>query len=395
MEPPALDAAPRASEVGRDFTVVAMVLAGACTFINVYCTQPLLPILSRTYKASAAAVSLTVSATTFGVALAAPLVGLVAESIGRKRVIVPALFGLSLPTLLAATSTSLQMLIFWRFVQGLFVPGIIAVMMAYINEEWEGRGTGLAMSAYVSGTVLGGFSGRFITGFVTTYWHWRMTFVVLGVVNLIGAVGVRRWLPKARRFIPAHHLKASIGDALRHLRNPRLLANFGMGFTVLFGLAATFTYVNFYLAAPPYRLDAAQLGSVFLVYLLGVLVTPMAGRYLDRHGFRKTAVLALSVSLAGLALTLAHSLWLIIAGLALFSSGIFITQASATVQTGTVAGRARSSAAGLYITFYYLGGSFGATIPAWFWARGGWLWVVAVIALASCGSFAFARWSAK
>ena len=395
MEPPALDAAPRASEVGRDFTVVAMVLAGACTFINVYCTQPLLPILSRTYKASAAAVSLTVSATTFGVALAAPLVGLVAESIGRKRVIVPALFGLSLPTLLAATSTSLQMLIFWRFVQGLFVPGIIAVMMAYINEEWEGRGTGLAMSAYVSGTVLGGFSGRFITGFVTTYWHWRMTFVVLGVVNLIGAVGVRRWLPKARRFIPAHHLKASIGDALRHLRNPRLLANFGMGFTVLFGLAATFTYVNFYLAAPPYRLDAAQLGSVFLVYLLGVLVTPMAGRYLDRHGFRKTAALALSVSLAGLALTLAHSLWLIIAGLALFSSGIFITQASATVQTGTVAGRARSSAAGLYITFYYLGGSFGATIPAWFWARGGWLWVVAVIALASCGSFAFARWSAK
>ncbi len=395
MDLPAPEIAPRSSEVGRDFTVVAVVLAGACTFLNVYCTQPLLPVLSRTYQASAAAVSLTVSATTFGVALAAPLVGLLAESIGRKRVIVPALFGLTLPTLLAATSTSLQMLIFWRFVQGLFVPGIIAVMMAYINEEWEGRGTGRAMSAYISGTVLGGFSGRFISGLVTTAWHWRMTFVVLGVINLVGAFGVRRWLPKARRFIPAHHLKASIRDALRHLRNPQLLANFGLGFTVLFGLAGTFTYVNFYLAAPPYRLDAAQLGSVFFVYLLGVVVTPLAGRYLDRHGFRRTAALALGISLAGLALTLAGSLGVIIAGLALFSSGIFITQASATVQTGTVAGRARSAAAGLYLTFYYLGGSCGATIPAWFWARGGWLYVVALIAAAACGSFAFAWRSAK
>ena len=390
MELPTPVAAVRDSEVGRNTTVVAMVLAGACTFINVYCTQPLLPILRTTYQASAAAVSLTVSATTFGVALAAPLVGLVAESIGRKRVIVPALFGLTLPTLLAATSTSLRMLILWRFVQGLFVPGIIAVMMAYINEEWEGRETGWAMSAYVSGTVLGGFSGRFITGLVTTYWNWRMTFVVLGAVNLLGAFGVRRWLPKARRFVPAHHLKASIDDALRHIRNPRLLANFGMGFTVLFGLAGTFTYVNFYLAAPPYRLDAAQLGSVFFVYLLGVGITPMAGRYLDRHGFRRTAVLALSISLAGLALTLVPSLWIIIAGLALFSSGIFITQASATVQTGTVAGRARSSAAGFYITFYYLGGSFGATAPAWFWARGGWSYVVALIAVAACASFVLA-----
>ena len=394
MDLPTPDISARASETGRDFTMLAMVLAGTCTFLNVYCTQPLLPILSHTYHASAAAVSLTVSATTFGVAVAAPLVGMVAESIGRKRVIVPALFGLAVPTLLAATSNSLHTLILWRFLQGVFVPGIIAVMMAYINEEWEGRGTGWVMSAYISGTVLGGFLGRFISGLVTTHWDWRTTFVVLGVVDLLGAFGVRRWLPKARRFVRSHHLGASIGDAVSHLRNPRLLANFGMGFAVLFSLAGTFTYVNFYLAAPPYHLDAAQLGSVFFVYLLGVIVTPFAGRYLDRHGFRKTAALALAISLTGLALTLVHSLWIIIPGLALFSSGIFITQASATVQTGTVAGRARSSAAGLYITFYYLGGSFGATVPAWLWARGGWPYVVALIAAAACGSFVFALRSA-
>jgi predicted MFS family arabinose efflux permease len=73
-----------------------------------------------------------------------------------------------------------------------------------------------------------------------------------------------------------------------------------------------------------------------------------------------------------LLLTLVHSLAVIIVGLALASSGVFIYQAVGTVQTGIVAGKARSSAAGLYVTFYYIGGSLGATITGWTWVAGGW-----------------------
>jgi len=60
-------------------------LAGMCTFLNVYCTQPLLPYFQRLYKASEIEVSLTVSATILAVAIAAPFVGMIAESIGRRR----------------------------------------------------------------------------------------------------------------------------------------------------------------------------------------------------------------------------------------------------------------------------------------------------------------------
>jgi MFS transporter, YNFM family, putative membrane transport protein len=74
----------------------------------------------------------------------------------------------------------------------------------------------------------------------------------------------------------------------------------------------------------------------------------------------------------GLLLTLSRPLPLIVVGLALFSSGIFIFQAVGTVQTGIVAGKARSSAAGLYVTFYYVGGSLGAIVTGWTWAADGW-----------------------
>src|SRR5262249_8469728 len=129
-----------------DKPIVATMLAGTCTFLNIYCTQPLLPVLQQVFHASELQVSYTVSATILATALTAPFIGMFAERSGRKKVIVPSLFLLTVPTLLAATSTSLHALVFWRFAQGLFVPGIIAVMLAYISEEWAGRGVGLAMS---------------------------------------------------------------------------------------------------------------------------------------------------------------------------------------------------------------------------------------------------------
>ncbi|MGA2904440.1 MAG: MFS transporter [Candidatus Korobacteraceae bacterium] len=352
--------------------MAACFLAGVCTYLNMYCTQPLLPYLQRVFHASEIDVSMTVSATILAVALVAPFVGLMAESIGRKKVIVPSLYALTVPTMLVATSHTLKELIFWRFMQGLFVPGVVTVIMAYIVEEFAGAHVGRAMSAYVSGSVLGGFLGRYISGLVAHHFRWEDAFIVIGFINLAGAVVVQRALPKPRHFVRATNVRNSLAEMLHHLRNPQLLAVYGMAFAVLFSLVGAFTYTNFHLARPPYRLNSAQLGSVFFVYLLGVAITPLSGRFLDHYGMRRTAVLATGFTTTGLLLTLCRPLPLIIAGLALFSSGIFIFQAVGTVQTGIVAGRSRSSAAGLYVTFYYIGGSLGAIVTGWAWGAGAW-----------------------
>jgi MFS transporter, YNFM family, putative membrane transport protein len=378
-----------------DLSLIAVMLAGVSTFLDVYTTQPLLPFLQRVFGASVRGVSLTVSATTFGIAIAAPLVGLIGEVAGRKRVIVPAIFGLSLPTMLAATSHSLRALVLWRFCQGFFIPGIIAVMLAYIGEEWAERGVGTAMSAYIAGTVVGGFTGRFISGVIAAHWSWQAPFVILGALNLISGLLVRSWLPPSTVFVRGRAVGEIVREGLGHLRNSRLLANYGMGFSLLFSLVGAFTYVNFYLAAPPFRMNSAQLGMVFFVYLFGAVVTPLGGKLLDRSGFQATAIVALVLSLLGLALTLNKMLWLVIIGLALYCTGLFISQAAATVQTGRIAGRARSSAAGLYVTLYYLGGSLGALVPAWFWSHGGWIACVGVFSVSSVATLAFGLLSAR
>src|SRR3712207_1167381 len=52
-----------------------VVLAGFCSFLSLFATQPLLPEFIRIFHGTKASVSLTVSAATMGVAIAAPLIG--------------------------------------------------------------------------------------------------------------------------------------------------------------------------------------------------------------------------------------------------------------------------------------------------------------------------------
>jgi predicted MFS family arabinose efflux permease len=370
----------------KDRRTAAVVLAGFCAFLNLYAPQPLLPTLAREFHTSPAGVSLLITASTVAVAIAAPLAGILSDHLGRKRVLVPSALLLAVPSWLAATAASLDQLVFWRFWQGVFTPGISVVVSAYINEEWE-MGVGRAMSAYVSGTVLGGFSGRMLAGLIASRFLWRAAFAVLGTLAAAAGVLVWAWLPPGTRFIkaageassPVLLAVSSLSAMARHMRNPRLLATFAVGFCVLFSMLATFTYVNFYLAAPPFGLSVAALGFLFVVYLAGALATTIAGRWIDRAGHRLTITVAFGGGVAGILLTLIPSLPVILLGLSLCSSGTFIAQSASTSYVGTITREARAAALGLYVLFYYVGGSLGAALPGQFWNGGGWPACVALI----------------
>jgi MFS transporter, YNFM family, putative membrane transport protein len=374
--------------------MAAVAVAGLCAFLSLYAPQPALPHLAKLFGATAGRISSVVSATTFGVALSAPIAGMVADRFGRKRLIVVSLFGLALSTGLCATAGGLAQLVLWRFVSGVFTPGIIASALAYIAEEWSEGGAPRGTAIYVSATVLGGFIGRVLTGFLVERGDWRLAFLILGLATLAGAVFVLRALPASRNFIKQSSLVRSLSDFARHLRNPRLIATYVVGFDVLFSLVATFTYITFHLAAEPYRLGPAGQGMLFFVYLFGLFITPASGSLIGKIGHHRALPLAIAFSCAGVLLTLAGPLWLVILGLAACSSGVFVSQAAASGYVGVAADRARSVAAGLYVTFYYVGGSVGAVLPGLIWSLAGWPGCVALVVAVQvlAGTVAFVFW---
>ena len=358
-----------------------------CAFLGLNCTQPLLPLLTQLFHASKTGVSLTVSAATLGVALSAPFFGAFTERLPRKKVIVASLIGIALPTLLAATSTSLVQLICWRFLQGLTIPGIIAVVITYIGEEWPRNRVALIMSFYVSGTALGGLIGRISSGILADRFNWRISFLSLGAFTLFGAVAVAAWLPSgSRRPVLAGDSKPLAwihqipGQMQGLFRNPRLVATFAVGFNILFSHVAVFTWITFHLAAAPYLLSTTALSSLFFVYLIGLLITPFAGYLITKAGLRAGVGGAMCCSMVGVLTTLAPPLPVVILGLTLVCTGVFIAQTAAQshLRTAAPAG-ARVTAAGLYVTSYYLGGTAAGVLPGAFWALGKWPACVAFI----------------
>lgn len=363
----------------RAGVLTALFITGFTTFLTLYVTQPLLPRFRQIFHSSEALVSLTVSAPVLAVALTAPLVGVLADALGRKRVIVAALLGLALPTGLAATAGGLGQLLVWRFLQGLFIPGVIAVVMAYISEESPRHVVGSTMATYVTGTVVGGFAGRFLMGWGSSGWGWHAMFAVLGAITLAGALATWWLLPRSTKHVRRMDDASPLQTLGMHLHNPQLVATYLVGFNVLFCLTGTFTYVNFYLADEPFHLKPAALASIFAVYLIGAVITPMAGRILDRVGYRRALMGAVGMGVTGILMTLIHRTPLVIAGLALSCSGTFVCQSAASSNVGKAAGKARSSAAGLYVALYYLGGCVGSALPGFFWKLTGWPGCVAMI----------------
>lgn len=352
---------------------------GFFAFLNVYSMQAVLPMVMRDFGATPVQAGATVGATVLAIALVSPFMGMLSDALGRKRILCSALFALSLPTALIALAPNLGSIVLLRFAQGLAVPGIVVVLIAYLSEEFQSGNVARMTSTYVGGTVMGGFCGRFITGHAGELLGWRGAFVVLAALNLLGALWVLWALPASRHFVPNRNVRGALQVLGRHLRNRRFMAICALGFCVLFSLVGCFTYVNLYLAEPPFNLSASGLANVFCVYLLGVVVTPMAGRFILRLGFLRSVLCMLALSACGLLLTLLPTLAAVMAGLALCSTGVFICQSATISHIADTVTEGRSLATGIYYLGYYAGGASGAWIAGL--AFEGWHWGGSVLSI--------------
>ncbi|MBN9051273.1 MAG: MFS transporter [Rhizobiales bacterium] len=376
---------------------IAVAIIGYCAFINLYSPQALLPLLQQEFAASAADVSYLITVSVLAVALTAPFTGTVSDVLGRRRVILAAMAFVGLPAIFGAMSHSLTELMIWRFVQGLALPPIFAVAIAYIGDEFPPRQATAAIGLYTAGSSLGGFSGRFFTGLITDIADWRVAFITLALINITGAIIVFFLLPREKRFVRSPGLLVSARQMLAHLRNPRLVATYAVGFCVLFNFVSIFTFINFHLAAPPYLLTPSLLGAIFLTYLMGSVTTPLVGHLVARFGRRNLMIELVFIWMFGVLLTLATPLPLIIVGLMICAAAGLMCQAVSTGYVTVSTPTGRSSAVGLYATSFYVGGACGGVLGSIAWTIGDYpaCVVLAVAVLAIIAAIVAAFWDSS
>ena len=280
-----------------------------------------------------------------------------------------------------------------RALLGAVIAGLPAAAMAYIGEEVAANAQARAMGLYIAGNALGGMSGRFVAALLTDLGSWRIALAVIGVFGLVAAVVFWRRLPDSRHFQPRAATPARIlRDTLAIYRDPGLPWLFLVAFLAMGAFVGLYNFLGFRLLESPYLLGQSAIGAIFLLYLVGTWASALSGRLAERHGRQKVMWRMVAVMGAGLALTLAQPLWLIIAGVGVFTFGFFAAHALASGWVGRRAGERRALASALYLSSYYLGASVIGSVAGTAWAAGHWPGLALLLGACVLATGAVALW---
>jgi MFS transporter, YNFM family, putative membrane transport protein len=361
----------------------ALLLAGFATFAALYDVQPLLPALSNEFAITPATASLALSATTIALAVALFVAGSLSETIGRKTPIVASLAASSIITFACAIAPNFTTLLGLRLLEGIAISGVPAIAMAYISEEVGSEALGFSMGLYVAGTALGGMSGRFIVGFVANVAGWRGGLLAIGLLGVVCAIAVAILLPASTNFTPRPQSAREHVETYRaHIADAGLPWLYATSFLIMGSFVMLYNYVGFRLAAPPFGLNQAAIGAIFVVYLVGSAASAIMGRLADRYGRRNVLWISEAIFLAGALITLSKDIVTIIAGITILTVGFFGAHSVASSWVGRRATRDRAHATALYLFAYYLGSSVLGSLGGVVYGASGWTGTVLAAATA-------------
>jgi YNFM family putative membrane transporter len=362
--------------IDRPYHLQALVFSlVVAAFSTVYITQPVLPVLTAEFRVSEFLASLSVSAVILGMALANLPWGRLADRKPVRPIILAGGVVITACGFFSASTASLWLLILARFIQGLFIPTLSTCVVVYLGRNLPLERLNVVMGTYVSATVAGGLSGRLLGGWIHPPLHWRYAFVTTSILLFTATLAALRWLPPETQKIeiPEQELGFFSLLARRDVRHI-LLVPFG----AFFVFSSLFNYLPFYLAAPPFNAPTQIITLMYLSYLLGVVIGPVAGNLSNRFGNGAIMVGGTVLFALAIMVSLIPSIWAVAGSLAGVCAGFFAIHAAAAGLLNRKLTVSRGRGNSLYILFYYLGGSAGITLSGLAYERGGWTGVAAL-----------------
>lgn len=338
--------------------LVGLFCAGIATFAQLYSVQGVLPLLRADLGITPAQAALSVSAATLGLAAAVVPWSAVSDRYGRRRTMIVAILAATVFALMSIFAPTYPLLVGIRCLEGAALGGIPAVAMAYLAEEVHHGHATMAAATYISGTSIGGLSGRLVAAPVADLFGWRHGVLAVTILAAVATVAFILISPQQRHFTPKPiRLAALTSRVMGTLTDVRLLVLYLQAFLLMGSFVAMYNYLGFHLGAPPFSISAGWVSLMFLAYLSGTWSSSTAGRLASRFGRREVLVGSAGLMLLGAALTLVMWLPAIIAGLLLYTAGFFAAHAIANGWVPTLAQESPAQAASLYTLAYYTGSS--------------------------------------
>ena len=306
---------------------IAVFALVSASFANIYITQPVLPVLQHEFQVTPVKVSFTVSAVIFGIVLSSLFFGSLSDKISIHPILLTGGICVAAGGMVSALTHDFKILVAARFFQGLFIPALTTSLSAWLARTLPGPGLSVVMGSYVSATVLGGLSGRLLGGFIHPPLHWRYAFFSAAGLILAATFAAVLVLPRTKSVGGPSNVSKS--GLLSLLKRKDLVLIYGCGAGALLIFSPVFNFLPYRMEGAPFHFSTELTTLIYLVYVLGIFLGPLAGRFSNRFGAGRTLVIATLIEAAALLLLLIPWVAAVIMGLLGVCAGFFTTHAVA------------------------------------------------------------------
>jgi len=341
-----------------------------------YATQPLQPLLAKEFDVSIVKASYFTAVIMLFLALAPIVYGYILERVNAKKVLIVASVVLFVTNIILSFSNSFEMFLSARTLEAIVTPAILTACMSILASDKENIKRN--MSFYVASTVFGGLIGRVMSGFIASTFGWRMVFLSLSLALFIGLYLIKK-LPSNSE---ANLTKAKISDIVSILKNRNFLVIYILMFFVFFVFAGVLNTLPFRMKDEFPSTSEMQIGLLYIGYGVGILVSLNIHRLVKYFKNElSTIIFGISVLIVSTLLFMSSNQMFIYLMVFFLCLGMFTVHTLSTRFANTMKQSQKALTSGMYLSFYYCGGTVGSILPSYIYTHYGWNATIFTLAL--------------
>ncbi|MGY5612961.1 Bcr/CflA family multidrug efflux MFS transporter [Vibrio sp. Hep-1b-8] len=304
---------------------------GALTPLAIDMYLPAMPAIARDLGVSEGSVQVTLTAYTAGFAIGQLIHGPLADSYGRRPVLLLGVLFFGLASVVSATTHGIDALTWVRTAQGFAGAAAAVIIQAVVRDMFDREDFTRAMSFVTLVMTVAPLIAPMIGGYVAVWFGWRAIFWILAAFSLVVIALVLWKIPEtlsAENKQPLR-IRNTLRNYLRLFQNPvamGLIFSGAFSFAGMFAFltAGSFVYIDIYGVRPD------QFGYLFALNIVAMIImTSINGRLVKKVGSHNMLRFGLLVQLiAGIGLFVT---WLLDAGL--WGTVVFVVMFIGTLST--------------------------------------------------------------
>src|SRR6476660_6475443 len=197
------DASANTQPINRPAVTLCVILAVIMQALDTTIANVALPYMQGSVSASADQINWVLTSYIVAAAIMTPPSGFLANRFGRKRVLMVAVVGFVVASVLCGIAQSLLEIVAFRLLQGFFGAALVPIGQSVLLDIYSAEERGSAMALFGVSVMVGPVLGPVIGGWLTENISWRWVFYINVPIGALAFAGISLFVLETKLDIKA------------------------------------------------------------------------------------------------------------------------------------------------------------------------------------------------